>query len=68
MTQEFLTVIQINPLSQSFDFYSMTGKNKATITLESKPFKTRLFDEEFFEVFSKTIAKYGVQDEFPCCL
>ena len=59
MTQEFLTVIQINPLSQSFDFYSMTGKNKATITLESKPFKTRLFDEEFFEVFSKTIAKYA---------
>ena len=59
MAQDFFTVIQINPLSQTFDFCTMTGKNKATISFESKPFKTRLFDEEFFDVFSKAMAKFA---------
>ena len=37
----------------------MTGKNRATIALESKPFKSRLFDEEFFDSFSKALAKFA---------
>lgn len=59
MTQDFFSVIHINQLSKCFEFYTMTGKNKATIALESKPFKSRLFDEEFFDNFSKAMAKFS---------
>lgn len=58
-SQDFFSVIHINQQAKCFDFYTMTGKNRATIALESKPFKSRLFDEEFFENFSKALGKFA---------
>jgi len=57
----FYTVITIDPEDSCIKFSSMTEGQKASLTMETKKCRTRLFDEEFFTVFTKFVNEYAMQ-------
>ncbi len=58
---DFYTVITIEPEDSAIKFFSMTEGQKASLKMETKKCKTRLFDEEFFTVFEKFVNEYAMQ-------
>ncbi len=58
---DFYTVITVAPEDSAIKFFSMTEGQKASIKMETKKCKTRLFDDEFFEVFEKLVNEYAAQ-------
>ena len=59
MAQIFSTVISIRLHDRSVRFYSAVGNDKASIQMDSKPLKSRLFTDEFYREFSMLLSDYS---------
>lgn len=54
------TVISIRPADNLLCFYSAVGYDKSSLKLTTKSFKSRLFDDGFFDEFSECLHEYAV--------
>lgn len=57
----FTTVITVDPSESIVSFSYMSDGNAATLTRETKKCKTKLFDEEFFQTFTKLVTEYSME-------
>ena len=57
----YATVITIDPEESVIRFSSMTAGNNATLAVETKKCRTRLFDQEFFDTFKKIMDAYALE-------
>lgn len=58
-TAAFSTVVYIDTDNNQIKFLSIVGKDKNSISLDVKPYRTKPFDEEFFERFTQCLREYG---------
>ncbi len=56
---EFNTVVSIETTTKTIRFSSMVGKDNKTLKVDTKQYKTRPFDEEFFAFFSKNLQEFA---------
>ena len=55
----FSTVIAIKPRDKQIAFYSGVGHDKNTIKYDVKPYKSKNFDEEFYQEFMRCLSEYA---------
>lgn len=53
------TVISIRPTDNLFCFYSAVGHDKSSLNLTTKSYKSRLFDDGFFDELSGCLREYA---------
>lgn len=58
-TAAFSTVIFIDTDNSQIKFMSIVGRDKNKIALDIKPYRTKPFDEEFFERFTQCLREYA---------
>lgn len=59
MAQQFSTVINIDTDNNLIKFYTMLGREKSGIAIDTKTYRTRPFDDEFFERFSQCLGEFA---------
>ncbi len=55
----FSTVVYVDSDNKQIKFMSMVGRDKNSIALDVKAYRTKHFDEEFFERFTQCLREYG---------
>ena len=59
MAQTFSTIISIVPEDKLIHFYQAVGNDKNSLRLDTKTYRGRQFDEEFFAELTKSLQDYG---------
>lgn len=58
-TAAFSTVVFIDTNNSQIRFMSIVGRDKNKIAVDIKPYRTKHFDDEFFERFTQALREYG---------
>ena len=58
----FYSVISVRPEDSQIDFYSSVGRDKNNLKLDTKNYKARFNDEEFYQEFARCLREYAMSN------